>query len=150
LAEKFSATLEGVEGSSATFVRVPSKIVQALGGRIRVPVRILINAVEHRTTMCNMGMGPMIGVPAALRTAARIERGRRITIAVEVDTKERTVDLPADFAKSMSDAERRTYDALAYTHRKEYVQWIEGAKKPDTRARRIAQAREKLRLNRRG
>lgn len=45
----------------------------------------------------------------------------------------------------MSAAEQRAYDAMSYTHRKEYVQWIEAAKKPETRARRIGQARQKLR-----
>jgi uncharacterized protein YdeI (YjbR/CyaY-like superfamily) len=33
---------------------------------------------------------------------------------------------------------------MAYTHRKEYVVWIEGAKKEETRANRIAQALKKL------
>jgi uncharacterized protein YdeI (YjbR/CyaY-like superfamily) len=32
------------------------------------------------------------------------------------------------------------FTALAYTHRREYAEWIEGAKKPETRARRIAKA----------
>jgi uncharacterized protein YdeI (YjbR/CyaY-like superfamily) len=64
---------------------------------------------------------------------------------LEVDEKERTVDLPLDFAKAMTPAERRVYDALAYSHRKEYVLWIEDAKRPETRLRRIEQARVKLR-----
>jgi uncharacterized protein YdeI (YjbR/CyaY-like superfamily) len=61
------------------------------------------------------------------------------------DAKKRTVDLPPDFAKAMRAAERRAYDAMAYSHRKEYVAWIEAAKKPETRLRRIEKAREKLR-----
>lgn len=64
---------------------------------------------------------------------------------LEVDEKERTVDLPLDFAKAMTPVERRVYDALAYSHRKEYVLWIEDAKRPETRLRRIEQARVKLR-----
>jgi len=45
----------------------------------------------------------------------------------------------------MRPPERRAFDAMPYSHRKEYVQWIEAAKKPETRLRRIEQAREKLR-----
>lgn len=30
------------------------------------------------------------------------------------------------------------FDRLAYTHRKEWVQWIEEAKKPETRSSRLA------------
>lgn len=48
----------------------------------------------------------------------------------------------------MSAAERRAYDALAYSHRKEYVAWLEDAKRPETRARRIERIREKLRERR--
>jgi uncharacterized protein YdeI (YjbR/CyaY-like superfamily) len=92
-----------------------------------------------------MGMGPMIGVTAAVRKDAGIARGDRITLEVERDTQERTVDLPPDFAEALRVAERRAYDAMSYTHRKEYVQWIEAAKKPETRLRRIEKAREKLR-----
>jgi uncharacterized protein YdeI (YjbR/CyaY-like superfamily) len=36
------------------------------------------------------------------------------------------------------------FDSLAFSHRKEYVQWIESAKKEETRTKRIEQAIEKL------
>lgn len=91
-----------------------------------------------------MGMGPMIGVPAAMRTAADVGRGRRITVSLEVDEKERTVEIPRDLARAMSAGERRVYDNLSYSHRKEYALWIEDAKKLETRARRIAKVRAKL------
>ena len=145
VAYEFRALLQGVEDSSATFVLVPAWVMREFGGRIRVPVRITVNGVEHRTTICDMGTGPAIGIPAAMRSAAGIGRGDRIAVALEVDQEERTVDLPLDFAKAMTPAERRVYDALAYSHRKEYVLWIEDAKRPETRLRRIEQARVKLR-----
>lgn len=145
VAKRFRAILEGVDDSSGTFVRVPDSVMSAFDGRIRVPVRIAVNGVEHRTTICDMGRGPSIGIPAAVRRVARIEHGDRITLSLEIDREERTVALPPDFANAMSAAEQRAYDAMSYTHRKEYVQWIEAAKKPETRARRIGQAREKLR-----
>jgi bifunctional DNA-binding transcriptional regulator/antitoxin component of YhaV-PrlF toxin-antitoxin module len=145
VAHEFRALLQGVEDSSATFVLVPTRVMREFGGRTRVPVRIAINGVEHRTTICNMGTGPAIGIPATIRRTAGIARGDRIAVALEVDQQERTVDLPRDFAKAMTPAERRVYDTLAYSHRKEYVFWIEDAKKPETRIRRIEQARAKLR-----
>ena len=44
------------------------------------------------------------------------------------------------------DADARTaYDALSYTHRKEWVRWVEDAKKPETRTARIAKTVEGLR-----
>jgi hypothetical protein len=141
----FRAVLEGVESSSATYVRVPASVLATFGGRIRVPVRMKINGTEHRTTVCDMGMGPMLGVPAAVRRAAKVERGDRLTVSIELDRDLRTVEIPPDFAKAMKARERRAYDGMSYSHRKEYVQWIEAAKRAETRARRIALAVEKLR-----
>ena len=137
--------LEGVDGSAATYVRVPAPVMKALGDRPRLPVRIVINGAGHRTSIANMGMGPMIGVPAALRRASGVECGQRIAVSVEADRLERTVEVPPDFTDAMTAAQRRAYDGMSYTHRKEYVQWIEAAKRPETRARRIKLALEKLR-----
>jgi hypothetical protein len=141
---RFTATLRGVDGSSVTYVLVPATVMRAFGGRIRVPVRVAVDGATHRTTICNMGLGPAIGVPAALRTAARIECGDRVTVVLEVDREERTVDVPPDLRKVLSAAQRRAFDAMSYSHRKEYVLWVEDAKRPETRARRIAQVRAKL------
>lgn len=142
---RFRAVLEGVESSRATYVRVPASVLATFGGRVRVPVRMKINGAEHRTTLCDMGLGPMLGVPAAMRRAAKVERGDRLTVSIEVDRDVRTIEIPPDFAKAMKARERRAYDGMAYSHRKEYVQWIEAAKKVETRARRIAVAVERLR-----
>ena len=47
------------------------------------------------------------------------------------------------------DAARTTYDGLSYTHRKEWVRWVEEAKKPETRAARIEKTVAGLREGRR-
>jgi uncharacterized protein YdeI (YjbR/CyaY-like superfamily) len=48
----------------------------------------------------------------------------------------------ADFASAMAaiPAARTTFDAFPVSERREYVEWIEDAKRPETRARRIEQA----------
>jgi Domain of unknown function (DUF1905)/Bacteriocin-protection, YdeI or OmpD-Associated len=140
---KFRAELIGTT-SSGSYVVVPPNVMKRFGGRTRVPVRATINGVTWRTTIANMGAGPMIGVTASTRKGAGIARGDRVTISIEEDKDERTVEVPADFAKAMNKAQRWAYDSMSYTHRKEYVQWIEAAKKPETRMRRIAKALAKL------
>ena len=145
MVKQFRTLLHGSPDSSATYVLVPATVMKTFGGKVRVPVRVTINGAQHRTTICNMGMGPMIGVPAMLRKAAGIDRGQRISVALEADAAVRTVKVPKDFAKAMNATERRAYDKMSYSHRKEYVMWIEDAKKLETRARRIEVARTKLR-----
>ena len=44
---------------------------------------------------------------------------------------------------------RVTFDGLSFTHRKEWVRWIEEAKKPETRATRLAKTVESLRAGKR-
>ena len=54
--------------------------------------------------------------------------------------------MPSDLATALDEAGlRETFDALAYSHRREHVNAINDAKKPETRARRITKALEMLR-----
>jgi len=56
-----------------------------------------------------------------------------------------TIAVPPFLAKALTKAERTAFDSMPYSHRKEYVDWIVAAKKPETRDRRVEKAREKLR-----
>jgi uncharacterized protein YdeI (YjbR/CyaY-like superfamily) len=62
-----------------------------------------------------------------------------------LETKDKTIDVPVDVTKLFKKAKVLTYfESLAFSHRKEYIQWIESAKKEETRTKRIQQAIEKL------
>jgi uncharacterized protein YdeI (YjbR/CyaY-like superfamily) len=54
--------------------------------------------------------------------------------------------IPAEFAAALAAnaAAKATLEAFAPSHRREYVQWVSEAKRPETRERRIAQAIEQL------
>jgi uncharacterized protein YdeI (YjbR/CyaY-like superfamily) len=70
----------------------------------------------------------------------------RATVASANDAGTMTfVAVPEFFAKAMTEAERKAFDSMSYSHRKEYVDWIAAAKKIETRDRRVEKAREKLR-----
>jgi uncharacterized protein YdeI (YjbR/CyaY-like superfamily) len=58
----------------------------------------------------------------------------------------RTVEPPHDLAKALgkNEAAKTMWDELAYSHKKEFVDAINAAKKPETRARRIDKAIEEL------
>lgn len=47
--------------------------------------------------------------------------------------------VPDDLAEALErdDLARQFFDGLSYTHRKEWMRWIEEAKKTDTRTSRI-------------
>ena len=63
----------------------------------------------------------------------------------------REIAVPDDLAAALAaDDQARTYfDSLAFTHRKEWVRWIEEAKKPETRTTRVAKTVQSLREGKR-
>lgn len=62
------------------------------------------------------------------------------------DPKTKTVRIPDDLAAAFKKNReaRRLYEALAYTNKKEYVLWVVGAKREETRAARVKGTMEKL------
>jgi Bacteriocin-protection, YdeI or OmpD-Associated/Domain of unknown function (DUF1905) len=134
----FRATLGGDEGQRPV-VELPFDVA-ATYGSARPKVKVTVNGVELRTTVAVYGGRSYVGFREEIRSAARIAVGDEIKVTVERDLDERVVDVPADLAKALAKdrAAKNAFHALAYTHRKEYAVWVAGAKKPETRARRIA------------
>ncbi len=147
---RFSATVE-LGGKTATGIEVPAGVVTALGTGGRPPVTVTIGGHTYRTTVARMGGRYLVPLSAENRTAAGVAAGDRVEVDIEPDTAPRQVDVPADLAAALAgdDAARATFDGLAFTHRKEWVRWVEEAKKPETRATRLAKTVESLRAGKR-
>jgi uncharacterized protein YdeI (YjbR/CyaY-like superfamily) len=144
--QRFSTRLKGYDlKGSTTFVFVPEAVMVAFAPRRRVPVKATVNRYAYRTTIVDMGKGPCFAVNKTVREATGIARDDRIDVTVELDVEARTVDVPDYLAKALGKRLRATFDAMAYSHRKEYVDWIAAAKQDETRARRVGKVIEKLR-----
>jgi bacteriocin resistance YdeI/OmpD-like protein/uncharacterized protein DUF1905 len=112
---------------------------KAVFGKVRAPVRVTLNGYTYRSTIAAMGGPPCIPLRRTNREAAGLEGGETIDVRLDLDTDTREVTPPADFLrvlKATPGASDR-WRALSYTHQREHVEAIEGAKKPETRARRI-------------
>jgi hypothetical protein len=111
----------------AAAVILDEEQVAAVGeGRKRFPVVATVNGHTWRTTVTRMGGEYLLGLNKEVRAGAQAEAGD----AVDVEE---------------GDAEARArYEALSYTHRKEYARWIAEAKREETRERRVVQALEML------
>jgi len=84
---------------------------------------------------------------AYLRKAMRLNaEGVKLPSGRKTATPRPLPAVPDDFAAAMraQPAARSAFDAFAPSHRREYLEWILDAKRPETRARRIAQAVEWL------
>jgi uncharacterized protein YdeI (YjbR/CyaY-like superfamily) len=94
-----------------------------------------------------MGGPPLIPLRKSHREAAGLEGGERIEVRVELDTDKREVKPPADFVKSLKAAPPawERWQELSYTHQREYVEALAGAKKTETRVRRLESAVQAIR-----
>ena len=137
-------------GKTATGIRVPDDIVEALGAGRRPPVRVTINGYTYRSTIAVMGTDYMVGVNADNRTGAGVAGGDKVDVDIELDTQPREVSVPADLAVALA-AEpeaRRTFDRLSYSNKSWHILQVEGAKTDETRQRRLAKSIEALRAGR--
>jgi hypothetical protein len=131
---------------TATGIRIPDEIVEALGKGKRPPIRITLNGYTYRSTVAVMDGTFMVGVSADVRAAAGVTGGDELDVDIELDTEKRDVTVPADLAAAL-DAQpdaRRTFDGLSYSNKSWHVLQVDGAKTEETRQRRIAKSVEAL------
>jgi hypothetical protein len=142
---QISTVLEPV--GPATAIELTDAQVAELGGGKRAPVRVTVGDRTVRLRLAGMGGQNLIGLSKAARAELGVEIGDAVTATVELDDAERVLEVPDDLGAAL-DADprvRAAFDALAYSHRKEHVRAVVEAKRPETRARRVAATVQKLR-----
>jgi hypothetical protein len=135
-------------GKTATGIQVPDDVVTALGSSRRPPVVVTVGGHTYRTTVAPMGGAFWIPLAAEHREAAGVRAEQEVDVRIELDTAPREVAIPEDLDAELDDAARAFFTGLAPSHRKEWVRWVEEAKKPETRAARITKTVESLRAGR--
>ena len=134
-------------GPAAAVVLDQATVEQVGEGAKRFPVVATVNGHTWRTSITRMRGEFVLGLSRAVRQEAGVEAGDRVEVELELDAAPREVEVPAALAAALEGdpAARAAFEALAYTHRKEYAAWVQEAKREDTRQRRVAQALEMLR-----
>lgn len=145
LSRTFSAKIEQNEGGGA-WVEVPFDVEEAFGKK-RVPVNATIDGVPYRGSLVRMGGEcHVLGVLKEIRAQIGKQAGDVVEVVVEEDVAPRVVEVPADLRAAL-DTEppaAETFERLAFSHKREYVRWVEEAKRAETRAARIGRAIEML------
>ena len=147
--DRFSAVLGGDDGERPT-VELPFDAKESYG-KARAPVRGRVNDIEFRTTVAVYSGVSLIGFNKRLREQAGIEIGDEVTVELERDDEPREVDVPPVLGEALAGdpAAAAVFEALSYTHRREYAEWIAQAKREGTRERRAAKALEMLKAGKR-
>ena len=144
-AMKFHALIESA-GKTAAGIHVPDTVVEALGSGKRPAVRVTIGEHTYRSTVASMGGRFMLPVSVENRAKAGVSAGDEVDVTVELDSEKRVVEVPADFAAALARdaAAKKKFESLNYSEQRWFVMGVEGAKKAETRERRIAASVERL------
>jgi hypothetical protein len=134
----FKAVINSGDGGGA-WVNVPFDVEKTFGKK-RVPIRATIDRVPYRGSLVRMGGDcHMLPVLKAIREKIGKQAGDKVSVTLQEDKAARKVKIPADVQKALRLKPRAGdfFGKLAYSHQREYVQWIDGAKRAETRKRRI-------------
>ena len=141
---EFEALLEHPDQAGAwTFLRIPFDVQEAYGTRARVPVKGTVKGARFRSSLLPQGDGRhFLVVNKAIQKEAGASVGDTVRVVLELDRAPRTVSVPEALKQALdgNPAARENFESMPYSHQKEYVDWIESAKREDTRARRVDKA----------
>src|SRR5215831_3870152 len=134
-------------GPAGAFVLSDEQVATVGGGRRAFPVRVTVNGLTLPLRLARMGGENLIGLARAVREQAGVSIGSAYQVEIVADVEVRRVEVPEDLAAALAqDAKAQAaFEALAESHRKEFVRWVSEAKRDATRDQRVAKTVEMLR-----
>ncbi|HUE97614.1 MAG TPA: YdeI/OmpD-associated family protein [Anaerolineales bacterium] len=143
--QTFTAVIQNAGGGGA-YVEVPFDVEVAFGSK-RPRVKAMIEGVPYRGILSRMGTEyHILIVLKEIREKIGKTFGDEVTITVEPDTEPRVIEVPAELKRAFKTEKtaKAFFEKLSYTHQREYVLWINEAKKEETRLNRIVKAIDML------
>lgn len=121
-----------------TFVAVPFSPREVWGAKPRYYVTGTINGISVRGTLGALGQHYFLRLGAAWMRDSRIEPGANVFVRLSLEGPQED-NIASDIAKALSDNEKAKtfFDGLPTFYRKNFIRWIESAKREETRVRRI-------------
>lgn len=133
-------------GPAAAVILADDQLTTIGQGRRTLPVRVTVNGHTFPGRIARMRGENMIGFSKETRTACGVQRGDEIDVEIAPDEEPRIVEIPTALATALdaAPAARAAYDALSFTHRKEFARWVGEAKTDQTRERRVEETIRRL------
>lgn len=139
------------EKTGWTYVEISEAIAHTINPNIKKSYRVKGSINETEITgiaILPMGNGSFILVlNKELRKQTNTVVGQQINLQLELDTK--GYELNADFVACLQDEPQAAafFNTLTNGHKNYFSKWIDGAKTPETQAKRIAQSVNALAKN---
>lgn len=144
--QKFEAKLKKVQDKNASYIEIPFDVLEVYGAK-RVKVKATFDGIEYRGSLVKMGTDcHIIGVTKEIRDKINKTFGDIVSVTLEKDVEERTVEIPDDFKSELQKniSANDFFNTLSFSCQKKYINYITSAKKDITRNNRIIKSIEKL------
>lgn len=137
---EFTAIIQQNGAMNAAFVEFPFSTEELFHKKGQVKIKALFDdKVEYRGSLAKMKSDcHILGLTQEIRKQLGKTFGDEVSVSLIEDREERVVEIADDIASVFNEnpAAKELFDKMSYTHRKEYIRWIEEAKKPETRENR--------------
>jgi hypothetical protein len=136
-------TAGAAKAGSRTFLTLPKAASAKLPSRGMTSVEGTINGHAFRATLEPDGnRSHWLKVSRKLREAAGAEAGHIVTLEIAASRREPEPRVPADLRKALASAPkaRAVWKDITPVARRDWIQWIVSARRPETRARRVDNA----------
>jgi hypothetical protein len=126
-------------------IEVPFDVKETFG-EARAPVLMTFCGETHKARVAVYDGKYLLGIWKAVLAKHDLRDGSSIDVTLEHDTAPRTITPPAELVAALAKnaSAKAGWDAMSYTHQREWANAISDAKKPETRSKRVEQAIEAM------
>lgn len=138
MAQEFTATIQ--KKGSRVFIPIPFDPDTVWGQKPRHHIRGTINGMMIRGPLDIQEEVYFLSLGPAWRRNSGVDAGTEVHVVLDAEGPQQEM-LAEDIAQALGDEPTAAdfFNGLATFYRKGYIRWIEGAKRPETRAKRIAE-----------
>ncbi len=137
---QFSAIIQQNGEMNAAFVEFPFSTEELFNKKGQVKIKAVFDdTIEYRGSLVKMKSDcHILGLTQEVRKQLGKTFGDVVSVSLTEDKEERIVEIAEDIMSVFEEnPEAKTlFEKMSYTHKKEYIRWIDEAKKPETRENR--------------
>lgn len=134
---------------NAAYIEFPFSVENIFGKKGQVKVKVVFDdKITYRGSLAKMDKNRhILGITQQIRKELGKTFGDIVKVNLTKDTDERLVEIPKDVSEILNQNTdiQKIFNQLSYTQKKEYIRWINEAKKPETRQNRKNKLLEILR-----
>ena len=141
--QRFKTTI--VRSGTRTFIAIPFNPNEVWGVKQRHHITASVNGCVVRGSLSSAGAHFFLPLGAAWRRDNGLDAGATVDVVLSPEGPQ-SESLSADLAAALAaePAAKAFFDSLPTFYRKNYIRWIESAKRTETRAARLAEMRALL------